>query len=320
MTYFKRGRVLQRSLVTTAIAAALATTAGTAVAADQPGTGAQRSAAEAARTAGDVQRPAQAFKGAQAAPRVAAAAPGQTITNPVLYAAHKKNKYLYQYFANARGGLKTPAKLVKSPYDWATAVAHNDWDHDGLRDGTWNLHKNGQLIYASSGYAYTVATGWQNYTKVMSPGDLGGGAGGDFLAVDKAGVLWVYCGNLVGDVTPRVRVGTGWGQYTEIAGQGDLTGDGKTDVVTRDKQGNLWLHEGTGNYRAPFRPRKKVGAGWNAHNRILSIGDLTGDGKTDILARTKAGDLYRYSGTGRASAPLLKPVKIGAGFNAFNLL
>ncbi|MEU8529616.1 hypothetical protein AB0C77_29115 [Streptomyces sp. NPDC048629] len=31
---------------------------------------------------------------------------------------------------------------------------------------------------------------------------------------------------------------------------------------------------------------------------MVGIGDLTGDGKNDIVGRTTAGDLYRYAGTG----------------------
>ncbi|MEU9015192.1 hypothetical protein AB0D12_36815 [Streptomyces sp. NPDC048479] len=53
---------------------------------------------------------------------------------------------------------------------------------------------------------------------------------------------------------------------------------------------------------------------------MLSVGDLDADGKTDIVARTTAGDLYRYSGTGDATSPLSKPVKIGWGYNTYNLL
>ncbi|MCX4775381.1 hypothetical protein [Streptomyces sp. NBC_01264] len=54
--------------------------------------------------------------------------------------------------------------------------------------------------------------------------------------------------------------------------------------------------------------------------QIAGQGDLTGDSKTDLVARKPNGELYRYAGTGNASAPFQKPVKIGCGFQAYNIL
>ncbi|MFI6423399.1 FG-GAP repeat domain-containing protein [Streptomyces sp. NPDC050842] len=82
----------------------------------------------------------------------------------------------------------------------------------------------------------------------------------------------------------------------------------------------LWLYRGTGDYKAPFAGRTRIGGGWNAYDRLLSVGDLDMDGTPDLLARTPGGDLLRYSGTGSAQAPFAKPVKIGHGFQSYNLL
>ncbi|WP_347232709.1 hypothetical protein [Streptomyces exfoliatus] len=67
-------------------------------------------------------------------------------------------------------------------------------------------------------------------------------------------------------------------------------------------------------------PRGRIGGGWNAYDRLLSVGDLDMDGTTDLLARTPGGDLLRYSGTDSARTPFAKPVKIGHGFQHDNLL
>ncbi|MFD9484178.1 FG-GAP repeat domain-containing protein [Streptomyces sp. NPDC059991] len=158
------------------------------------------------------------------------------------------------------------------------------------------------------------------YSTFLSPGNLGGAGAADVLGVDRSGVMWLYLGYGDGTLTSRYQVGGGWGQYTEIAGQADLTGDGKTDIVARDRSGTLWLYRGTGDYKAPFQQRTKIGGGWNAYDRILSIGDLDGDGRSDLLARTTGGDLYRYSGNGNATDPFSKRVKIGYGFGAYNIL
>ncbi|MCB5168470.1 VCBS repeat-containing protein [Streptomyces bambusae] len=303
MTFVLRGRAAKRVLVTTAAAVALAATAGTATAAGNP--------ADAAAAAVRADAPRASF---------AAPAPGD-VTAPTFTMWATDGMWLTFFDPDGKGGFQ-PRRDTAIDYSWAVSVAQADHDKDGISDGTWNRAKDGRMIYSSraGGGAKEIGKGWQIYRKVISPGDLAGGKAADLLAVDKAGVLWLYTAYADGKVTARVKVGAGWGAMTEIAGQGDLTGDGRADIVARDSAGVLWLYPGTGNYKAPFGARKKVGAGWNGYNRILSIGDLDSDGVSDLVARTKGGDVYRYSGTGKAAAPFKKPAKIGFGFKNLNLL
>ncbi|MEU5437281.1 FG-GAP-like repeat-containing protein [Streptomyces sp. NPDC020719] len=91
-------------------------------------------------------------------------------------------------------------------------------------------------------------------------------------------------------------------------------------MVARDKAGVLWLYTGTGDRNNPFNPRVKIGGGWNTYNRILSVGDLDNDGRTDLVARGNDGTLWRYSGNGNATDPFDNRVKIGWGYNIYNLI
>ncbi|MET7860038.1 FG-GAP-like repeat-containing protein [Streptomyces sp. NPDC005318] len=100
----------------------------------------------------------------------------------------------------------------------------------------------------------------------------------------------------------------------------DLTGDGRPDLVGRDGSGVLWLYKGTGNAIAPYAARTKIGAGWNTYNSLTSTGDLTGDGKADLVARDSSGVLWLYKGTGNATTPYATRTKIGAGWNTYNAL
>ncbi|MGW1766888.1 FG-GAP repeat domain-containing protein [Streptomyces sp. NPDC002073] len=319
MTFFTRARAFRTALGVTATAVAMATagTVGTAAAAGNPadaGSAATRAGDRAAQAAG-------APQGAFAAPRAAAPA---TAPSFLLWATDARTGYLSFYAPDGNGGLR-PRLDTFVNYGFATAVAQVDNDKDGVRDGFWTVVNDGRLLFtdkdaAGESQSRDIGKGWQTYRKVLSPGNIGGGAASDLIAVDKAGVLWLYTAYADGRVSPRVRIGAGWGDFTEIAGQDDLTGDGKADIVARDKAGALWLYPGTGSYKAPFGARKKVGAGWNTYNRVLSIGDLDSDGRTDLLARTKSGDLYRYSGTGNATTPFKKAVKIGFGYGGLNLL
>ncbi|MFC8596335.1 FG-GAP repeat domain-containing protein [Streptomyces atroolivaceus] len=305
---------LKQILVSTATTAVMALTAGTATAAEGPaGTEKAHAAAEAQHRATSPGR----------AP-LRAAEPGQVATPTFsLTAVDKKTSNLYLYFPDRQGGFDARYDVGVS-FEFAAAQAEVDNDKDGYGDGTWTFTKDGLLMYTWSDdflvETKDIGKGWTIYNKVLSPGDLGGTQDADLMAVDKSGVMWTYVGHASGLVDTRVRIGSGWNAYTEIAGQGDLTGDGKADIVARDTTGVLWLYKGTGDNKAPFEARAQVGTGWNTYNRVLSLGDLDSDGRSDLVARTTTGDLYRLSGTGNAAAPFAAPVKIGWGYNIYNLL
>ncbi|MBP2583113.1 hypothetical protein J3A78_003591 [Streptomyces sp. PvR006] len=281
MTIIRRRRALKGALVATAVAVATATVAGTA-------------------SAAGTELPVQpTFE---------------------MYGANKTTQELQVWFPIGND-IDTIGPLDEVADVADIIVADND--DDGHGEAEWTVYKNGRLDFYSPDSGdidgNVVGRGWNIYTTVLSPGNVGGAKQADLLGVDKTGVLWSYLSYPNGTLTPRVRVGGGWNAYTQIAGQGDLTGDGKPDVVARDKTGVLWLYKGTGNYKAPFTGRTKVGSGWNAYDRILSTGDINLDGKADLLARKSNGDLLKYLGTGNASAPFKAPVKAGSGFQKYNL-
>ncbi|WP_329394878.1 VCBS repeat-containing protein [Streptomyces melanogenes] len=316
MRFIQRGRAVKSALAATAIAAAMAATAGTAFAAGNPADDATKGAQAAE------QHRAPSAKGKLAAPRAASGSSERTATFPM--AAVERDGWLNWYFPDGRGGFEA---------SWPTAANFSafkhyiqvDQDKDGQKDGAWSVLKDGRLLYTTAKPNQTASTktiggGWQIYNKVLSPGNLAGARESDLLAVDKAGVLWLYLGYNDGRVTARTKVGGGWGQYTEIAGQGDLNGDGLTDIVARDRAGVLWLYTGNGDRNDPFNNRTKIGGGWNTYNRILSVGDLDGDGRSDLVARGNDGTLWRYSGNGDYRDPFDNRVKIGWGYNSLNLI
>ncbi len=78
---------------------------------------------------------------------------------------------------------------------------------------------------------------------------------------------------------------------------GDFTGDRREDLVAREKAtGKLWLYPGTGT--GSLGSRTLLGAsGWNSMNHITAYGDLTGDGRSDLIAVQKStGALWLYPG------------------------
>ncbi|MEN8653727.1 VCBS repeat-containing protein [Streptomyces sp. 21So2-11] len=114
-------------------------------------------------------------------------------------------------------------------------------------------------------------------------------------------------------------ISSGWSQYNTIIGPGDLSGDGKGDLLTRDGSGKLYLQRGNG-AGTGFAARVNVGSGWNQYNKLVGAGDLTGDGRADVLARTSGGTLYLYAGTGKSSSPFKARKSIGAGWKQYTKL
>ncbi|MEU0599750.1 FG-GAP-like repeat-containing protein [Streptomyces sp. NPDC006393] len=145
-----------------------------------------------------------------------------------------------------------------------------------------------------------VGGGWNAMTQLVRHGDYNGDAKEDLYARDKSGVLWFYPGRGDGTFGTRVRVGGGWNTMREISAAGDLTGDGRRDLLARDTAGKLWLYPGNG--KGVFGTRRISGTGgWNAMNGLAAPGDMTGDGKGDLLARDGSRALWLYPGNGKGA-------------------
>ncbi|MGW1118588.1 FG-GAP repeat domain-containing protein [Streptomyces tanashiensis] len=116
------------------------------------------------------------------------------------------------------------------------------------------------------------------------------------------------------------NAGAGWAAYDRVLTPGNVSGARYSDLVTRDGTGTLWIHPGTGDAAAPFAPPVRVGGGWNTYNDITGNGDLDGDGRPDLVAADKAGNLWFYKGTGNAAAPFAPRRKTGHGWDIYNKL
>ena len=186
---------------------------------------------------------------------------------------------------------------------------------DAATGGLWLYRGNGRGGWLPR---RQVGSGWNVFSAVIGPGDFSGDQRVDLLARERAtGSLWLYPGNGTGGWRPRVRVGTGWNIFNAVVGPGDVNGDGTADVLARESAtGYLWLYPGNGT--GGFRPRVRVGSGWNGLTAVASAGDLNADRTPDVLARDKAGVLWLYPRT--AAGSWLPRVRIGGGWNGINAL
>lgn len=144
---------------------------------------------------------------------------------------------------------------------------------------------------------------------------------GDLLAFTSAGVADFRAGTGTGLVDAKVS-GSGWtgaNNVTAAVPFDDVNGDRCNDVLVRVKSGELRAYKPScGGALKPTTAYTKVGLGWNIYDALTSPGDLTGDGRADVIAReTSTGYLYLYE---RASTGVFKArVKIGTGWKGYLL-
>ncbi|MEU0587478.1 trypsin-like serine protease [Streptomyces sp. NPDC006132] len=232
-------------------------------------------------------------------------------------------------YSKNSNGTSFAARESWGNWNGVNLVLQTDLDRDGYQDLVYRVSSTGDVYWThyviSSGTWSTqqIADNWATRTRIITPGDVTGDYLPDLLSVDSAGVLWIYPGKGNGTFAPRVKVGSGWNQYNSVRGHGDFTGDGKTDLIARSKTGGyIYLYKGTGKAgTGAFSGRIKVRT-WSSttYNAFDAVGDITGDGKADFLARTPGGTLYLYKGTGKATSEIFATRQsVGTDFEQYDI-
>ncbi|MFF8415313.1 FG-GAP-like repeat-containing protein [Streptomyces omiyaensis] len=182
----------------------------------------------------------------------------------------------------------------------------------------------GRLWFLSgSGTGRMVGSGgWKAFDALVRHGDFSRDGREDVIAREKAtGKLWLYPGTGSGSLGARKLIGTGgWNSLGRLAAFGDLSGDGRNDLLAVEKAtGKLWLYPGTAS--GGLGARKLIGTGgWNGLNALVGAGDMTGDGRADLIAREAAtGKLWLYPGTASGGLGARKLIGTG-GWNAMQHL
>ncbi|MFF4308380.1 trypsin-like serine protease [Streptomyces sp. NPDC001601] len=229
-------------------------------------------------------------------------------------------------------GTSLASRISWGDFGGVNAVFQADLNRDGFQDLVYRVASTGDVYWlhfalnsAQTDGSWTetkIFTNWKTRKAVVIPGDLTGDYLPDVLSEDSSGVLWLYPGKGNGTFSARVRIGGGWSQYNQLRGVGDFNGDGKADLLARRSSGgDLYLYKGTGKSGTGlFSARVKVRSGWTGFNTLAAVGDLTGDGKADLLARTTGGTLYLYPGTGKATSEIFGTRKsLGTGFQQYDI-
>ncbi|MEU2676478.1 trypsin-like serine protease [Streptomyces sp. NPDC007107] len=229
------------------------------------------------------------------------------------------------YTANSTGEALAARKAFAGSYSAYNLFVQTDLDRDGYEDLIAREGSTGDVYWlhrsaSSSTYARTkMFSGWKTVRAIVAPGDVNNDGKGDVLAVTSTGDLMVYPSYGNGKFNTAVKAATGYQVYNQVRGHGDFTYDGKNDLLLRRGGTNdLYLAKGTGKSTAPFEAPVLVRSNWSAYDLLVTPGDVNGDAKSDLVARTPAGALYLLKGTGVGTSEIFATqVKLGTGWNSY---
>ncbi|MEU5040660.1 FG-GAP-like repeat-containing protein [Streptomyces griseorubiginosus] len=204
-------------------------------------------------------------------------------------------------FAKAMSASGWPSSVTLVPF----GDLNGDRQNDVLvrfSSGELRVYRTWQgQVFSTDTPRTSLGKGWNQYDVLTSPGDVSGDGRPDLIARNRStGAVYLYKGTSAGRLSARVKLYGDWRTYKKIVGVGDLDGDGVGDLITQDKSDNLYRWTGTG--RGTFKARVKLFSAWGgSYNTIVGAGDITGDGKADLVSRDTSGTLWRNNGTGKGS-------------------
>ncbi|MFF3121710.1 FG-GAP-like repeat-containing protein [Streptomyces sp. NPDC057908] len=183
---------------------------------------------------------------------------------------------------------------------------------------TWTL----KAIQAGSGTGSTLATGSLSVTGGAAVhrdfGSLGGTPDGlgDVLTLTSSGKLQYLYGSLPAGDLRTGKSGSGWSSSIIAVPFGDLTGDRCNDLLVRTGDSLRLYKPGCGAAPSTSTPYTTLGTGWGQYDVLTPVGDVTKDGRPDMIARNRStGAVYLYKGA--SGAKLASRVKLYADWRGY---
>ena len=207
-------------------------------------------------------------------------------------------------FRGTGTGLRAPVTLPRTWSGYDTVSGRGDLTGDRVPDLLVRSATSKQsYVFPGDGeggleprlgpFGRFSATRW-----LMFGGNLAGTGAADVIAVGKDGVsLRVFPNSGRRNIAAQVDTGIVLDDINLLLNVGDWDADGHGDLMYRvASTGSLMLRRGLGGDR--FAAPVRVAASWNGASLVAPVGDATGDGFPDLMARGSSGDFRIYPSNG----------------------
>jgi hypothetical protein len=248
-------------------------------------------------------------------------------------ARHSSSGVVHMYQGNGIGGFLYGSVVGNDWSGFDILVSAWDFDSDGDNDiiarnkTTKDLHlyRGDGTGGFQTGTSRVIRNNWSEFDTIFSVRDFSGDGKSDLLARNSStGDLHMYRGNGAGGFrTSKGRViGNNWSAFDLILSPGDFDSDGDNDIIARNKTTkdlHLYRGDGTGGFQSGTG--SMISSNWSVFDSIFSVGDFSGDGLPDLIARhATTRDLHLYRGDGLVGFLAGSGGVIGHDWSAFDQL
>ncbi|HEY0696621.1 MAG TPA: beta-N-acetylglucosaminidase domain-containing protein [Micromonospora sp.] len=191
-----------------------------------------------------------------------------------------------------------------------------------MANGTLTAYENLRttMYWPELGPTQTVGQGWSSSQQPII-GDLDGDRLADLLTVTGTGALLQFRNTgsfTAGMFAAGVQVGSGWGGTLAVR-LADLDDDGRADLMGVFPDGTLKVFRNNGmvNGAVTWGAGVQVGQGWSSAE-LPVVGDLTGDGRADLMSIKSDGSLWHFLNTGSFTAGMFAAgQRVGEGWGGY---
>lgn len=217
---------------------------------------------------------------------------------------------LREYLGDGAGGfLSTSGSIVTGAWSpFIRIITPGDWDGDGnldivTEDTDGHLYLNPGDGHGAFGAASTYfGSGWAGKVVIVGVGDYDKDGNPDVLGMTSTGDVYLYRSNGSGTWISETRphLASGWINVTDILTPGDFdhnSYDAVDFMPWTKSNGHLSLYYSMGSKSAPGNSGI-LSSAFGPYVQMVSPGDFTGDGYSDVVALTEAGQLLVFAGDG----------------------